>query len=211
MEEFVVHGLDGSPFMRAVEMVLLEKGAPYRVERVSAQESKQQPYLSRQPFGRIPAFSHGDFDLYETQAIIRYIDAVVPEPRLQPEDPRLAARMNQIIGINDYYFFPLVAHGIVFNRLVAPMLLGLPGNEEAVAAAIPLGKTCMAELDRLLGDQTFLAGERFSLADAVMAPQLALFCMTPEGQAMMQETVHLKGWMDRMNDRPSFQKSARAF
>ena len=44
--------------------------------------------------------------LYETQAIMRYVDAVVPGPRLQPEEPRAAARMNQLMGITDWYVMP---------------------------------------------------------------------------------------------------------
>ncbi len=38
---------------------------------------KQEPYLARHPFGRIPAIEHDGFALYETQAILRYVDAVV--------------------------------------------------------------------------------------------------------------------------------------
>ena len=62
----------------------------------------------------MPGFEHGDFGLYETQAILRYLDDIFPEPRLQPRDPREAARMNQIIGIKNWYFFPKAAAVIVF-------------------------------------------------------------------------------------------------
>ncbi|HXS28465.1 MAG TPA: glutathione S-transferase family protein [Steroidobacteraceae bacterium] len=202
MTEFIVHGVPGSPFMRAVEVALREKSAPYRVRAMSPGESKSPEYLALHPFGRIPAFEHGDFRLYETQAILRYIDGVIPSPPLVPQDPRLAARMNQIIGINDCYFFPLVARAIVFNRIVGPKLLNLPIDEAAIAAAIPEGRRCIGEIERLLGEQPFLAGERLSLADVLFAPQLDFLAATPEGASLLAGT-RLNAWLGRMRARPS--------
>src|SRR5947208_5823279 len=101
MSDFIVHGVPGSPFLRSVQLGLEEKGALYRLAVMAPGESKSAAHLKRHPFGRIPAFEHGDFQLYETQAILRYLDDVIPEPALKPADPRAAARMNQIIGIND--------------------------------------------------------------------------------------------------------------
>jgi glutathione S-transferase len=118
MSDIVIYGVHGSPFVRAVQMGLEEKGAPYRVQALGLGESKSKEYLERHPFGRVPAVDHGDFRLYETQAILRYFDAVFAEPALQPREPRAIARMNQIIGINDWYFFPKVAAVIVFQRIV---------------------------------------------------------------------------------------------
>jgi glutathione S-transferase len=100
MSDIVVYGVPGSPFMRAVQMGLEEKKAAYRVQVMGAGESKSEAYLKKHPFGRVPAFEHGNFGLYETQAILRYLDDIFPEPPLQPRDPQEAARMNQIIGIN---------------------------------------------------------------------------------------------------------------
>jgi len=208
MSEFVVYGIPGSPFMRAVEVALREKNAPYRVHALSPGEHKNPEYLARHPFGRIPAFEHGDFRLYETQAILRYIDDVIPAPPLEPADPRRAARMNQIIGINDWYFFPKVAAVIVFNRIFGPKLLGLPADEAAIAAAVPEGRRCIGELERLLGEQPFLAGDRISLADVLLAPQLDFFADTPEGAEALAGT-QLSAWLARMNARPSMLATQR--
>src|SRR5262249_21120934 len=109
MSEIVVYGVPGSPFMRAVLVRLEEKGGASRPRAASTPEIESEASLKRQPFARVRAFQHGDFALYETQAILRYVDAVFPEPPLQPAEARAAARMNQIIGINDWYFFPKAA------------------------------------------------------------------------------------------------------
>lgn len=202
MSEFIIYGIPGSPFLRSVQMGLEEKRAPYRLQAMNPGEHKSEAHLARHPFGRIPAFEHGDFRLYETQAILRYLDDVIPEPALEPADPRAAARMNQIIGINDWYFFPKAAAVIVFQRIIGPALMGITTDEAAVAAAVPLGQVCITELDRLLGAQPFLAGDQLSIADLMLAPQLDFFAATPEGKALLEGT-RLKDWLARMTARPS--------
>jgi len=208
MSDIVVYGVPGSPFMRAVQMALEEKKAAYRVQAVAPSESKSEAYLKKHPFGRVPAFEHGDFGLYETQAILRYLDDIFPEPRLQPRDPREAARMNQVIGINDWYFFPKAAAVIVFQRIVGPVLLGIKTDEAAIEAALPMGRTCVAELDRLLGAQQFLAGDHLSIADLMLAPQLDFLAETPEGKSLLAGT-RIEAWLARMNERPSMLATQR--
>ena len=204
MSEFVIHGHPASPFLRSVTATCEEKQVPYRIARIEPGEMRGEAYRKLHPFGRIPVLEHGDFRLYETQAILRYIDALVPKPALQPTDAKTAARMNQIIGINDWYLFPMVARIIVFQRLVGPALLGLTPDEAAIAAAVPDAKLCLGELNRLLGAQAFLAGEQLTLADLMLTPQLHYIAATPEGGAILKDTA-LLGWLGRMNARSSMQ------
>jgi glutathione S-transferase len=53
--------------------------------------------VARHPFGKIPAFEHDSFRLYEAGAIARYIDEAFAGVPLQPADVRGRARMTQII------------------------------------------------------------------------------------------------------------------
>jgi glutathione S-transferase len=208
MTDIIVHGVPGSPFLRAVQMGLEEKHTAYRVQPMAPGEIKSEAYLKKNPFGRVPLFEYGDFTLYETQAILRYIDDEFPEPPFEPKDHRLAACMNQIIGINDWYFFPKVAAVIVFQRIVGPALLGTTTDQAAIDAAMPMARVCITELDRLLGTQPFLAGGSLSIADLMLAPQLDFFAETPEGKSLLAAT-RLKGWLDRMNQRSSMQATLR--
>jgi len=208
MAEVVVHGVPGSLYLRAVQMGLEEKAVAYRVQVMAPGELKNSSYLKRHPFGRVPLFEHGDFTLYETQAILRYIDDVFPEPPFESTDPGAVARMNQIIGINDWYFFPKVAAVIVFQRIVGPVLLGTATDEAVIAAAMPMAKLCIAELDRLLGAQQFFAGNSPSIADLMLAPQLDFFAATPEGKSLLKET-QIQAWLERMNARPSMRATQR--
>ena len=203
MPDITVYGIPGSPFLRAVEVSLKEKGADYRLQPMSPAEMKTPEHLAMHAFGRIPIFEHGDFRLYETQAICRYIDDVLPNPPLTPGNPKARARMNQVIGIIEWYFFPKAAAPIAFNRIIGPKLLGLPTDEAAIAEAMPMATTCFAELDRLLDDQSYFGGDGVSIADIMLAAQLDLLCDTPEGAGLISGT-RLAGWLDRMRERPSF-------
>ena len=208
MSDIVVYGIPGSPYVRSVQLGLEEKGLTYRMEALGPGAIRGDDHKKRHPFARVPAIDHGDYRLYETQAILRYLDAAFPEPALQPTDARSIGRMNQIIGINDWYFFPKVAAVIVFNRIVGPVLMGLTPNETAIADALPMARICVGELDRLLGEQQFFVGERLTIADLMLAPQLDFFQATNEGRGILQGT-RLADWLVRINRRPSMQRTQR--
>jgi glutathione S-transferase len=203
MSEVVVHGILGSPYVRSVRAILEEKGQHYRVQAMKPGEHKSAAYLALHPFGRVPMIEHDGFKLYETQAILRYLDAVFPEPALQPRDAKTAARMNQVMGINDWYLFD-IGRVIVLQRIVGPAIFGQTPDETAIAQAAPKVPTCIGELNRLLGAGPFLAGEQFSLADLLVAPQLDYLIRTPEGRSALQGTP-LEAWLKRVIARPSMQ------
>jgi glutathione S-transferase len=205
MSEIVVHGVPGSPFLRAAMLGLEEKGQRYRVQPLGPGESKSEAYLKLNPFGRIPTFQHGDFVLYETQAILRYIDDVFPQPPLEPSEPRAAAKMNQLMGVNDWYLFQQVARVIGFQRIVGPALLGITPDEAAIAAAVPDAHRCLTVLDQMAGPGPFLVGAQLTLADLLIAPQMDFIAATPEGEAILKGCPSLTAWLERMRARPSMQ------
>jgi len=138
MSEFIVHSIAGSPFGRTTLAMLHEKGASYRFSPVAPGTLRSPEHLARHPFGRVPVLQHGAFMLYETQAILRYLDRVLPAPALTPADPKRAARMDQVMNVNDWYLFHGVGNVIVFHRVVGPRLMGLAPDEAAIEAAMPM-------------------------------------------------------------------------
>jgi glutathione S-transferase len=182
---------------------LEEKAAGYRIAPLTIASMQSPEYLALHPFGRMPAIEHDGFRLYETQAILRYIDRVCPSPALTPADPRAAARMDQAMNINDWYLFPGVANVIAFQRVVKPRLMNMPPDEEAIAAALPAARRVFNELGRLLGNQAYMAGE-LSLADLLIAPQIDFFAQTPEWEQLGAPHANLVAWLARVNARPSF-------
>jgi glutathione S-transferase len=200
----IVYGPAGSTYVWSVRLGLAEKGIAHELVELGFGEHQQEPHLKRHPFAKVPAFEHDGFELYETQAILRYIDEGFPSAPLQPTELHEFARMNQIMGIVDAYAWPSIAAGILFNRMLAPRL-GLPVDEAAIAAALPRARLCLSEIARLQGDQPYLAGGRISLADLLVIPLLYYFSRLPEGAAPMAEHPGLQAWLRRMEERQSFQ------
>src|SRR5882724_5454315 len=157
----IVYGPAASTYVWSTRLALAEKGVAHQLVEVGFGEFAEEPHVARHPFGKVPAFEHDGFMLYETQAILRYIDEGFPVAPLQPTDLHQFARMSQIMGIVDAYAYPSIVGGILFNRILGPRL-GLPVDEAAVVAALPRARLCLAEIARLMGDQQFLAGERIS-------------------------------------------------
>jgi glutathione S-transferase len=205
MAEFVVYTIPGSPFARSVLSTLEEKGAPYRLAPVLPGTLQSQGHLARHPFGRVPVLQHGDFWLYETQAILRYLDRVLPQHPLTPDHPQRAARMDQAMNINDWYLFHGVGNVIIFHRVVAPRLMGHAPDEVAISAAMPKARSVFGELARLLGRQTYFAGDALSLADLLLAPAVSFFTMAPEWTELGVPHANLVRWIERMEARPSMQ------
>jgi glutathione S-transferase len=200
----IVYGPAGSTYVWSARLALAEKGAAHELVDIGPYgAARQEPHLSRHPFGKVPAFEHDGFQLYETQAILRYIDEGFPVAPLQPTDLHRFSRMNQIMGIVDAYLWPSVAP-LIFTRVIAPRR-GLPADEGAATAALPQARLCLAEIARLQGEEPFLAGERITLADLMVIPLLAYFVRQPEGAAALAEHPALPAWIGRIEQRQSYQ------
>jgi glutathione S-transferase len=203
MSEFIVHTIPGSPFARAVLATLEEKALAYRLAPVAPGTFQSPQHLARHPFGRVPVLEHDGFVLYETQAILRYLDRIKPSPALTPADPKRIARMDQVMNINDWYLFHGVGNVIIFQRVIGPKLMGLAPDEAVIAAAMPKARTVFNELARLLGEQPYFAGNEMSLADLMVAPAVAFFIATPEWAELGAPHANLVAWLSRMEGRPS--------
>ena len=196
-----VYGPKFSTFTRSVLLSLEEKGIAHDIEEVNIFEGTHQSaeHLARHPFGKVPGFTHDGFSVYETSAIIRYVDEAFDGPSLQPTDAKARARMHQIIAVVDSYAYPAFITGIVIPRIVAPMLGG-ETDMSVVEAAMPMAKTSVAALDSLLGDD-------LSLADLHMVPVVDYFSQTPEGADLMADAPNLTAWWDGIKARPSVVKT----
>lgn len=207
--EPVVFGAGYSVYVRIVRLTLEEKGVVYRLEPVEifAEGGPPEDYRTRHPFGKIPAFEHGDLRLFETSAITRYVDEAFGGPALQPENPRDRARMNQAIGLLDAYAYRAMVWDIYVER-VSRHRDGKVSDEAKIAAALPVAETCLDVLEKLAPDCAWLAGETLTLADLHAAPMFAYFVQAPEGAALLERHRRLAEWWRRMSTRPSFLATA---
>lgn len=204
MTQPVVYGSPNSVYVRAVRLTLAEKGVDYDLVPVEVFGPDGPPadHLLRHPFGRIPAFRHGSFALYETSAIARYVDEAFDGPSLQPVIPRARARMNQAIAVLDSYGYRTMVWDIFVERVRAPMW-GRATDEARIAAAVPRAATCLRALAEIGEGGPWLAGPAMTLADLHAAPMFAYFRKTPEGGALMDACPPIAAWWDRMAERGS--------
>lgn len=204
----LLYGAPYSVYTRSARLALIEKGVDHGLELVDVFGPGGLPpeHLARQPFGKIPVLDHDGFLLYETAAILRYVDEAFPGPALQPVDARHRARMNQAISICDSYLY---GHGVwrIFVERVSKPKRGAPTDEAKVQASLPKTAACYAAFADLLGDRGWLCGDALSLADLHVAPMLACLAMTAEGRSMMAAHPKLQRWWQRMAKRDSLRET----
>jgi glutathione S-transferase len=208
MGDPVLYGLSRSVYTRIARLALEEKGVRYRLEEVEifGPEGVPDEHLARQPFGRIPAFVHDGFTLYETGAITRYVDEAFAGTRLQPQEPRARARMSQVIGIVDSYAYRPMIWGVFFARVVAPSE-GIQPDEKHAAESLAKARTCCRALEAILAGQRYFTGDELTLADLHALPILLYFSMPREGAETLSAHPRLRAWLDNMTARPSVQRT----
>ena len=207
MAKPTLYGPGYSTYTRAARLAMEEKGVGYDLADVDfIGGGMPAEHLERHPFGKVPAFEHDGMMLYETCAILQYVDEAFDGPSLQPSDTRQRARMRQIISIIDSYTYPCTIGSLVIQRLVQP-LLGGSADEAVIKAALPEVDKSMRELERLLGEQQYMAGRNLSLADLHLAPIFAYFIDTPESKNILEEKPGLRAWWQRIAGRDSMTKT----
>jgi len=198
-------GADYSVYVRSARLALMEKGVAYELVPVDvfAHGGPPAEYLELQPFGKIPALKHGNITLYETVAILRYIDEALDGPPLQPGDPLGRARMTQVLSILDTYAYKTLVWDIFVERVVKTRG-GAPADEVRIASSMGLARTIVTALEDHCTGEPFLLGSLPSLADCHAAPMLNLFQKAEEGTLLLKRAPKLSAWLERFKERPSF-------
>lgn len=201
MSEVTLYGFPLSTYVRTAHIALIEKGVPF--EHIPhAPNTDEMRAVS--PTGKVPAFSHGDFTLFETLGIINYIDDAFDGPALKPSDAKKCALMNQWISYLNSAVFQTIVHDIVLFRFeIRPM------DETVLDAAIPEAKKQLALLETTLKNSAYLADDCATLADFVLFPMIAYLGMVPEA-SLLADYPAVSAWKARMEEKDSVKASAPA-
>ena len=200
MSDIVLHGFPASTYTRTARLAAEEKGLAHSLVDPAMGSND---YQALHPFGKMPAMTHGDVQLFETFAIARYFDEAFDGPALQPADPAGRAVMTQWVSAYIDYLYPTIVRGLIVPRLVFPQR-GVPVDEEALKANLPTIDSQLATVDGVLAAAPYLAGEQASLADLFRAPLIAYLPAMAEGQAALQKCPNINAWAERMSARQSF-------
>ena len=203
MTDITVYGPHWSAYTRTVRLTLIEKEVAYKLEEVDFLSGTMPvEQVKHHPFGKVPVLQHGEFMLYETAAICRYIDAAFSEPLLQPTSPQLLGRMAQIIGILDSYISNPARDDFISELLVKPLMGLKPNSFQAQQAAIPISKAFEALCDSLVPGR-FLVGNSITLADLHAIPIFDYIDNTPGGSTLINRQAKLRDWWSGIKTRPS--------
>lgn len=203
MSDVTIYGLTLSTFTRTVLMAAVEKGVPFERGITEFPDMKSPEHMALNPFGRIPVLRHGDFVLYESSAICKYLDRVFEGPNLQPDDPQECALMDQwVSAINSYMA------GHIMGRLVGPYLFpkgkdGQP-DRERIEKSKPKAREYLSLLDSAYGERNTLAGNNVTLADLAAAPVLHYVSIIPEGPEMLEPVPNVRRVLASLQERPSY-------
>jgi glutathione S-transferase len=201
-----VYGHPLSTCTRKVLMTLEEKGATADVVTLDllAGEHRAPAHLARHPFAKIPVLDDDGFMLFESRAILRYLDARLERSPLTPASARARARMEQWLSVDQAYVSPHLT--VLVGELVVKKMLGAEVDGAAVERArADLGKALAAIDDALT--TPFLAGDTFSLADVSLLPYVAALPMVAS-EHLVANTRRLSGWFERVAARPAWRAVA---
>ncbi|MCC6527681.1 MAG: glutathione S-transferase family protein [Polyangiaceae bacterium] len=196
----------GSPFAWKVWLTLEHKALPYEQKLLSfdAGDLARPEYLAVNPRGRVPAIVDDGFALWESSAIVEYLEERYPERPVLPAELRARARARRVAAEADHYLYPAV------RKLLA---LGLRGDASGArraaqvhAALQELGPE-IARFVAALGDQPFFAGT-LSVADFACYPHLRMLRRLDERQPQHRAGrllgPDLSAWMARVEELPYF-------
>lgn len=163
----------------------------------------QGPELARNPNGLVPVIVDGDFVLWESHTILRYLVGRYGGAALLPQEPRRRAEVEQWIDwqatdLNSswrYVFMALVRRDPAFD------------DPRQIAASTTNWNRMMSILDaRLVATQAFVAGANFTLADIPIGLSVNRWLMTP---LVRPSLPTVNAYYERLSARPAFLKHGR--
>ena len=178
--------LSGSPYAWRAWLALEHKGVPFELRTISydAGDFKKPEFAALNPRRRVPVLVDDGFALYESAAIVEYIEDKWPGPCLFATDPRRRAVQRRMIREADQYFAEGLEH-LVDAVLFTPKEKRSRARIESAAQAIA---TELGMWENLIeGD--YLAGE-LSAVDFTLYPELAL----ARRIAIRNPDMELGGW-----------------
>jgi glutathione S-transferase len=192
-------GAPQSNFVRTVRIACMEKGVEYTLTPARPHSPEVRAI---HPFGKIPAFRHGNLTLCESKAICSYVDQAFAGPPLIPRDPAGAAACEQWVSLVNTTIDPILMREYLRCYFFSGLPDGAP-DRARIDAVLPKVREVFSLLERELSARRHLAGDDFTLADAFLLPVVHYMRQLPESKEMISESPHVTAWYDRVMTRPS--------
>ncbi len=185
-----------STFARRVRIALIEKGIPAELVEVDmvARAHRAPPYRALNPYGRVPTLDDDGFILYESTAILEYLEATHPTPPLVPADARGRALVAMHMKLCDLQLARPTGT-IIFPKRFLPRERW---DEAAMAQARGEIESHLGILEPQLAGKEWLVADRYTLVEVCYTPFMEFF-------PLMEITPPpaVAAWTARMLARPS--------
>jgi len=193
MSKIQLFGFEGSTYLRSATMACAESGLEWEILPL---EFGKPSHLSLHPFGKMPVMKHGAVTLYETAAILSYLDDLSGGETLIPDTAIDRARMWQLVSICiDYAYRSLVTASFVDDKDAV--------DPEPAAR-------CLDAVQATMGSGPYLTGARLSIADLVFEPMLSHYLASmPAAGEQMHRRPRLARWRDSIQARPATRAAYR--
>ncbi len=191
-----------SPFVRKVRVVLAEKSLAHEHEPLTPFGPNPE-YRKLHPLGKIPTLTDGDKVIPDSSAIVVYLERIAPNPALISADAYQAART---VWYEEYADATLVQAVVPYfqQRVLFPLFMKKAGDEALVAKAAAEAIPPVFEyLEAQIGENEYLVGNRFSLADISTASPFVNY-QHGGGTIDRAKYPRLAGYVERILSRPSF-------
>ncbi|RDS86628.1 glutathione S-transferase family protein [Dyella psychrodurans] len=203
-----LHCVAASPNARKAIAVAKELGVPLDIVplNIPAGDTKKPDYLALNPNGKFPTLTDGDFSLWESNAIMKYIASKKPNT-LWPDDAREQADVDRWLFWEAAHFTPACSP-LVYERFVKSVIFNRgPADLDVIAKAEGTFHQYMKVLEHRLAAHDYLVGNHLTLADLAIAPILdyAEMCQYP-----MADYPHTMRWLNRMRETAIFANSKAA-
>jgi len=203
------HG-HGSPYSWRVWLALEHLGLPYELKVISFSDKDQlkPEFVALNPRHQVPTIVHDGFALWESLAILEYLDEIAPSRRLYPGTPQERARIRRLVREDEEH----LDHGgltPIYDELYKKAE-GVAPDEARLEAA---RKKLLEEFDyfgrELRGP--FLAGDAPTAADFVLYPDIAyvkrIGAKKPESKLAGILPPPIAQWAARIEALPYFGKT----
>ena len=131
------------------------------IDAISGEHQTEQ-YLQLNPVGKVPVLVDGDFKLFESNAIIRYL-AREQSSKLYPDDPGQTALVDQWLDFVSIHIGNAM-NRVFGNRVIFPMV-GIEIDERSINDGLSFLDRFLPVLNQQLIQYPYLAGEQLTLAD----------------------------------------------
>ncbi|KAF7818223.1 glutathione S-transferase F13 [Senna tora] len=173
-------------------------------------EHKLPPFLSKNPFGLIPALEDDDLTLFESRAITAYIAEKYKETGpdlIRKNNAKESALVRVWAEVESESYDPAISP-IIYEYLVAPFQ-GKEPDQSVIQPNIDKVKKVLDVYEQRLTTTQYLAGDSFTLADLNHIPNTHYFMNTPCA-SLINDRPHLKAWWIHISSRPSFRNLVHA-